>query len=240
MHKPPICHTTPRLELLREYAANASAAGTYTAADIGCDHAYLSILLASSNTCAKVIASDIATGPVDKARANIARFGMDSRIDLRQGDGLSALAIGEADTIIIAGMGGRVIADILHTHPQTAKSAQKLILQPMTYANHLRRYLYENGYAIAAEDLVMEDRRIYSVITVVAGNTPQFSEADTYLSPALLKSGSPLLEEFILRRLNETQKILAGLRQGNASDAEMSRYQQLAEDIQRLYKETII
>ena len=226
----PLCHTTPRLELLRKCAANANIA-----ADIGCDHAYLSILLASSNTCGKVIASDIATGPVDKARANIARFGMESRIELRQGDGLSALAPNEADTIIIAGMGGRVIADILEAHPQAAKSARKLILQPMTYASHLRRYLYENGYTITAEDLAKEDRRIYSVMTATSGVTPQFSETDTYISPALLKSGSPLLEDFILCILRETQKIFAGLQKGNAPESEILYYRRLAEDIQRIY-----
>ena len=222
-------HTTPRLELLCRCAASAQ-----TAADIGCDHAYLSILLISSGTCLRVIASDIATGPVDKARGNILRFGMNTQIELRRGDGLSTLAPAEADTIIIAGMGGRVIADILGAHPNIAKTA-KLILQPMTYASHLRRYLYENGYTVEAEDLVKEDRRIYSVITATAGGAAPFCEVDTYISPAVLENRSPLLAEFVLRRLSEMQKIAAGMKRGDVPEAETAYHQRLTDDMQKIY-----
>lgn len=226
---------------LRLQQLQASAAPSNVVADIGCDHAYLPILLIQNNICKKVIASDIAKGPLQKAAANIHRFNMTQKITVRKGMGLSTLEIGEADTIVIAGMGGNMIADILAADKKIAQSAQKLILQPMTTPHRLREYLYQNGYIILKEDLVKEDGRIYSIITTAWGQTPistnetplcgrtQFAhtpfESDKYISPALMAGGSALVGEFISKYIKESRKIINSL-QNSQNNKELLRYHQ--------------
>lgn len=138
-------------------------------ADIGTDHGLLPIFLCENRIASHVILCDINSGPLEKARENIARFGADLS-DLRQGDGLSCISPGEADTIIIAGMGGILIAGILCAGSDTARSAKRLVLQPRSKPEILRRFLRENGYFIIRESLVLERGDICQIITAVPQN----------------------------------------------------------------------
>ncbi|MBE7027225.1 MAG: SAM-dependent methyltransferase [Ruminococcaceae bacterium] len=129
------CHTTPRLDALLKILQNSKSV-----ADIGCDHAYLSILLARADENKKIIGADIKEGPLNRARENVERFGLSGRIELRLGDGLSPLKSGEVDTIVIAGMGALVISGILNEGAAIAKKADRLVLQPMSSAHELRSF----------------------------------------------------------------------------------------------------
>ncbi len=184
-----LCHSTPRLDLL---AALTAPYGVI--ADVGCDHAYLSVLLARQSK--RVIASDVAQGPCDKARENILRFGLEQQIDLRLGDGLSTLAPGEADAIVIAGMGGLVIADILAAGKSLLTESSRLFLQPMRADEDLRRFLYANGFVILSEHLVREDRRIYTILEVCLGEMESFTDFDCVFSPALRSAKPPLFSAY--------------------------------------------
>lgn len=203
-----LCHSTPRLELLVDLTKKYT-----TVADIGCDHAYLSILLARSGV--RVIASDVAQGPHDKAMENVARFGQENNIALRLGDGLLTLQPGEAEAIVIAGMGGLVIADILTAGKHLLSGETRLFLQPMRADEDLRRYLYENGFEILAEHLVREERRIYTVLEVCLGRTGEFDAFDCAFSPALRQAKPPLFSEYYAWK----KRILEGIVQ-NAAQAE--------------------
>lgn len=173
-----LCHSTPRLELLADLTKKYTSV-----ADIGCDHAYLSILLARSGV--QVIASDVAQGPHDKAMENIARFGLEDKIALRLGEGLLTLKPGETEAIVIAGMGGLLIAEILSAGRHLIAQNTRLFLQPMRADEELRKYLYENGFVILAEHLVREQRRIYTIMEVCLGKTERFDGFDCAFSPAL-------------------------------------------------------
>lgn len=200
-----LCHSTPRLELLVDLTKKYT-----TVADIGCDHAYLSILLARSGV--KVIASDVAQGPHDKAMENVARFGQEKNIALRLGDGLLTLQPGEAEAIVIAGMGGLVIAEILSAGKHIISKETRLFLQPMRADEDLRKYLYENGFEILAEHLVREERRIYTILEVQLGCTGAFDIFDCAFSPALRHKKPPLFSEYYAWK----KRILEGIVQDTA------------------------
>lgn len=214
------CHTTPRLDTLVKVVGSSKVL-----ADIGCDHAYLPILLVRSGNAQKVIASDTAAGPINKARLNIYRFGLQDRIELRCGDGLKTLRPGEADTIVIAGLGGRTIAKILSDGADVAAKSDRLILQPMTDDTELRRYLYQNGFSITHEHLVKEKNRFYNIIVAVYEPTRIYSDFDCYVSPALLKSGSNMLLEYLEKKRHQLENILSSLTRSSRTD-ELSRHYQ--------------
>lgn len=202
-----LCRTTPRLEALYQLACRYSSI-----ADIGCDHAYLPILLAQRNPTCHIIAADVREGPLKKATANVMRFGLSDRIELRLGNGLSCLKKGEADAIVMAGMGGTLIAELLDAQAELARSASALILQPMSSSYDLRKYLYLNGYSIVEEQLILEGVKWYCVMLVVHScKTQSFNEFDCYISPAMKKNEPELFRRYFNKRFAEINKIVTQL-----------------------------
>jgi len=178
-------------------------------ADVGTDHAYIPILAISKGKCHKAIASDINRGPVDRAAKNINEHLMGDRIQTRLGPGLSVLREGEADTIVIAGMGGNMISDILSQDILKAKSAKTLILQPMTHQDVLRETLRNLGFKIIDEELVREDRRYYQIIKTTSGNGNTYrNKAEYILGLKLIEKKHPLLKEYITYNKEKLSKVL--------------------------------
>ncbi|MDD6255077.1 MAG: class I SAM-dependent methyltransferase [Eubacteriales bacterium] len=135
-------------------------------ADIGTDHGYIPIYLISSGITDRVILTDINEGPLTKAAANFEHYLPGFKPDLRIGDGLSAVSPGEADDIIIAGMGGILISKILARGSETASKAGMLILQPRNHSSSLRHFLRNNeNFTIVSEEIAVEDRRFCEIIT---------------------------------------------------------------------------
>lgn len=138
-------------------------------ADIGTDHAYLPIHLIKEGVCRSVIATDINTKPLAVAQKNIEKSGV-KNIELRLCDGLHNIKPDEVDTIIIAGMGGEVISGIINRCDWIKNSCYKLILQPMSRSEDLRKFLCENGFEILAEHGTEHAGRVYTVMEVVFNN----------------------------------------------------------------------
>ena len=136
-------------------------------ADIGTDHALLPIYLIESKIAKKVIASDIRRGPLSVARKNIKKSASGENIDLRFSDGLDEIGCEEVDTVIVAGMGGELIADIINRAKWLRNSKYKLLLQPMSSAMELRKFLSKNNFEIIEELAVLSVGRIYSIIEAV-------------------------------------------------------------------------
>lgn len=133
-------------------------------ADIGTDHAYLPIWLVKKGVIQKAIAADINMGPLQKAAFNIRRYNVGKQVDARLSDGLELIFPNEADDIVIAGMGGELIADIIEKAPWLKDVQKHLILQPMTSAPELRTYLTEHGFAVKQEQAVQDGDHIYTVM----------------------------------------------------------------------------
>lgn len=175
-------------------------------ADIGTDHAYLPVYLVKNGISPKVYACDIADGPLKNAAANIERLSADG-IEIRKGAGLDAVSPGEADTFVIAGMGGDMIIDIISSSPWIRDPAYELILQPMTSVGEVRKYLCENGFFVSDERAVRSAGRVYTVIKAVCTGLKQPCEPLFYYIGRL---GENMGEDEIIY-IKRERRILAGL-----------------------------
>lgn len=135
-------------------------------ADIGTDHAYLPVFLVKEKIASHVFACDVSDGPLENARTNIEKSKVDG-VTLRKGDGLSAVKPFEADTFVLAGMGGDLICKILTDAPWIRNSRYELILQPMTSVEDLRFFLCKNGFSVVSERAVRSAGRIYTVMKAI-------------------------------------------------------------------------
>lgn len=139
-------------------------------ADIGCDHGYVAMELVRSHICEHVIAMDINHGPLELAKSNIRDYGMQDYIETRISDGTQALALKEANGIICAGMGGRLIMNIVARDFTLVKNMQELILQPQSEVEEVRKFLRDEGFSIVKEDMICEDGKYYPMMRVVSAD----------------------------------------------------------------------
>lgn len=135
-----------------------------TVADIGTDHAYLPVWLVRSGKTPFALAADLREGPLANAQANIEKNGVSDKIKTVLSNGLDRIDENDADDIVIAGMGGELIANIIDRAPWLKNNDKHLILQPMTKADILRRYLCENGFAVVREKACVSLGKCYCVM----------------------------------------------------------------------------
>jgi len=133
-------------------------------ADVGADHAYLVCHLVARGHCPRGYACDVAPGPLERSKSTIAACGLGDRVRAVLTDGLRGLPMEEIDDIVIAGMGGELIAAILERAPDAGEPDKLFLLQPMTRAEHLRRALYTQGFALKDEHAVESGQFVYTVM----------------------------------------------------------------------------
>lgn len=198
---------TPRLDLILQHITGNSVA------DIGTDHAYIPIRLSENGV--RVIATDIRQGPLDMAKAHIEKHGCD--VELRLGPGLAPIKAGETENIVIAGMGGEMIINILSADEEKARQSL-LILQPMNSQYELRRFLYNNGYDIVCEDLATEGFKVYNLIVAKSGNSAiPTRDIDLHLPKSLYTH--PHFSALLQKKKREFSKIYKGLSASQSADA---------------------
>lgn len=190
---------TPRLEMILRHAEGKSCA------DIGTDHAYVPIKLKERGV--HVIATDIRKGPLEMAAKNAKKHGCD--IELRLGGGLSPLSPGEAECIIIAGMGGEMIEKIIAEDMAVARESL-LILQPMNGQRELRQFLAENDFHIICEDIAVEGFKVYNLMKVQSGGCDIYEDELELHLPRSLYS-HPLFGALLAKKKREFSKIAEGL-----------------------------
>lgn len=165
-----------------------------TAADIGCDHAYVAIALIQQNKARKVLACDVRQGPLEIARKNIEEAGCTEQIELRLGDGLYPVKEKEADTVIIAGMGGDLIISILQNR---LHEFERFILSPQSELDRVRHFLHENDMRITDEHMVCEDGKYYTVMEVEQGTERYQEEYEYVYGRCLLQRKDDELKAFL-------------------------------------------
>jgi tRNA (adenine22-N1)-methyltransferase len=191
-------------------------------ADIGTDHGYIPIYTTLNGISKSAIASDINEGPLMTAEKNIWQNGLSDRIDVRLGGGLSVLKRGEADVIVIAGMGGNLIVDIIERHVEIARNAKFLVLQPVQYPEVLRVYLVNSGFNIIDEDLVKDEGKYYQIIKATNEKIePYNKEVYYHIGAKLIEKNHPLLKEYINYKLRILNNILSQI-----SDSQHEKYQE--------------
>ena len=204
--------------------------------DVGTDHGYIPIYLVKNNIASKVIASDINKEPLKKAKINASLDGVLDKIDLRLGGGLSPLNNKEANAVIIAGMGGNLIRDILENDLDKVKNLDYLILQPAQNPEVLRKYLYNNNYEILEEDICLDENKYYEIFKIKYKKGDYISLDDIFyeISPNMLSKKLPLLKSYIESKIQKNKKVMEFI----VDDTEhaIERKNELKEKNQRLEK----
>lgn len=192
-----------RLSAIKDMVPNNSIV-----ADVGTDHGYIPVYLIENKISKKVIGTDISKGSLDKIIDLVRSLDLEDKIESRLGNGLDVIKPYEVDTLIVAGMGGLLIKDILEKSKKTTESINNFILQPMVGAKELRKYLIDNNFKIVDEDLVLEDNKYYEII--FAKKEKSYMEKDIYyeISKILLDKNHPLIKDFIQYKINKAEKII--------------------------------
>lgn len=226
---------TERLQTIADYIKNEEGI-----ADIGTDHGYLPLYLLEKNHKRKVIFTDVNEGPLTKSRNIIQTRYPDSDLgnyDMRLGDGLVPLKAGEVHAVVIAGMGGILITEIMGYNLDKTRSFSKFILQPRTAADKLRKWLVDNDFYISDENLVYENGRICEIIVVdtqsTRKNTEFTDELDYEFSPILINKKTPIIKEWI-EKLIKTDKQIKKSIQSSGGEESRKKLEQIIKRLEKL------
>lgn len=203
----------------------------FAIADVGCDHAYISIALIQRSIADKVIAMDVREGPLQIATENVKTAELEDKIDLRLSDGLEGLSPGEVDSVIIAGMGGLLIRDILEGGKHILACEKKrpvLILQPQSDLQEVRIFLYDHAYHIVREKMLIDEGKYYTIIKAepcsqaeADRESKEYTKADWLYGNCNLKQRNEVLHTFLQKEcaaLEEIHSKLSGLVKREESD----------------------
>ena len=201
-------------------------------ADIGTDHAYLPVYLYGIGHIRGAIASDINDKPLMSAKAHIAAYGAEQGVATLLCDGLAGIEAYAPEDITVFGMGGELIARILEDAPFVKDPRIRLILQPMSRAEDLRRYLAEQGFAIMGESLCAEGQRIYQIICAeYDGRTREISVIEALLGKENIQRGGELFSTLLGQKKRIFENILAG----KTSSGEPTEYEkEILSEIEKL------
>ena len=204
-------------------------------ADIGTDHGFVPIDLLAENIVPFAILTDINDGPLEKAKGNLERICiLPEFYDLRKGDGLDPVKNGEVSSIIIAGMGGETIVDILSWDVTKSKSYKRLILQPRKRAFELRQWLHENGFTIIHEKLVLEDGKICEIIVAEPGDDN--TENPNYYLPKLMYD-DPLFPKFLDEYIRKVKVVIDNMSNSSETESLKKTWQFRLEEAERIKNE---
>ena len=205
-------------------------------ADIGTDHAYLPIYLIKNNICTHAIASDVKPGPIRVANRNIMSHRLESKVETRMGSGLDTLKLGEADTIVIAGMGGTLLAQLLDEGKDKAQRAKNLVLQPMNDLDIVRKWLYNNGFKIYDEQMVDEGEKIYTVICAAFEKANHEAREEFYyhVGEWLIEKKDPLLNKYCKMKIRQLERVLKQLESMENNTSQVEYHSWLKSEYEKL------
>ena len=171
--------------------------------DIGCDHGLVSIYLAINKQNISIIASDINQNALDNAIKNINKYHLEDKIKVCLSNGLDNIN-DEIDTIIISGMGGHTIIDILTNNQEKLNTVNNIIIQSNNDIEYVRRKIVKLGYCISKEELILDKNIYYTVILFTKGKK-KYTNKEYYFGPILLKENSKI---FIEKKNKEYTKLV--------------------------------
>ncbi|MGT2716330.1 tRNA (adenine(22)-N(1))-methyltransferase [Streptococcus respiraculi] len=177
--------------------------------DVGSDHAYLPLFLVEKGVISYAIAGEVVQGPYQSALQNVADSRYKDCIEVRLANGLAAFD--EADqmtAITIAGMGGRLIADILEAGKDKLGQIERLILQPNNREDDVRTWLEAHDFQLIAESILEEHGKFYEILVAEQGKQ-SLTALEKRFGPHLLKELSPVFQQKWNREVDKIQHALA-------------------------------
>lgn len=194
-----------RLEAVASYVPQGARL-----ADVGSDHAYLPLFLVEQGRIAFAVAGEVVQGPYQSALQNVEQAGQSDKISVRLANGLAAVELADqVSTVTIAGMGGRLIADILEAGKDKLVSVERLVLQPNNREDDVRRWLVTNDFQLVTEEILEENDKIYEILVAEKGKS-DLTEDQLRFGPYLLEEQS---ETFQKKWLKELDKLTYALEQ---------------------------
>ena len=223
-------HLSPRLA-----AVAAAVPKNARLADIGSDHAYLVGYLCKNNQIHTAVIGEVAQGPLDNVTQEVRRQGLTDHVALRLADGLMAIEADDHITaVVIAGMGGALIEQILSAGAKRLSGQERLILQPNTDEPLVREWLIRNSYTIVSEAIVQEGKHFYEVIVAERGQTT-FSASDRRFGPYLRHEKTPAFVAKWTQESVRAQQVLERLAAAGKQNSDDYHYwQQSVNDIQEI------
>lgn len=223
------------MELSKRMYAVASLVTTGNRiADIGTDHAYIPIFLIQKQHIPSAIAMDVNDGPLMRATEHIREYALEDRIETRLSDGFQELKAGEADTAIIAGMGGNLVIRILKEHWNITCSLKECVLQPQSEIAKVRAFLLEEGFLFIEEDMALDDEKYYPMMKVVPPsqkrNPEVWTETQLRFGKLLLEKQHPVLYQYLQREERIHRQILKSLESKDGERIEQ-RKRELEEEL---------
>lgn len=200
--------------------------------DVGCDHGYLPVYLLLNKKIPGAVAADVRKGPLSRAEEHISQYGLEAYIETRLSDGLSAIAPGEGDTLVIAGMGGPLMERILTEGKAVRETFQEMILQPQSDIPHFRHFIREEGWEIVKEEMILEDGKFYPIMKVLPvkkENMEKWTKEEEMFGKHLLAGKHPVLKQYLERELRIRNEILERLSNVSKGTAE-ARMQEVKEE----------
>ncbi len=192
-----------------------------TVADIGTDHGYVPIALHKKNRITKALACDINKGPLEKAEKNIKAENAQNIIETRLGNGLVPINPKEVESIVIAGMGGILMVDILQQSPQVVDSARELILSPHSDIDLVRRKLHDMGFLIEEERIVKEEEKYYPILRAIHGQQKYQREIEYLYGKILLDRKDSVLLEMLIEQERKMEQVYARLSKVNTKNSNL-------------------
>lgn len=189
-------------------------------ADIGTDHAYLPAYLIINGISERALACDLRKGPLSNAAKTVEQYNLQDKITLRLSDGFDEIEPFEADDFIICGMGGTLMTELVSRAYWLKDKSKRLILQPQSHGEDIRKYLCENGFEILCEDACSDDGKLYFAFAAeYTGRIKDYSEAYYYYG-RLPECGKPEAKQYLEKILNHLKiKLDAARSHGSAEDA---------------------
>ena len=182
-------------------------------ADIGTDHAYIPIYLVEQGVCKKAIAMDVNPGPLERAREHILASGLSEQIVTRLSDGLAKLSENEADTYVIAGMGGPLMVSILARRMDLLQKGKTLVLQPQSEIGEVREFLIHNHYKIIREEMFYDMEKTYVAMkAIISKESITYTKTQYIFGKLLLENLNPVLFEYLQKQKEVYEKLVIKLK----------------------------
>lgn len=205
-------------------------------ADIGTDHAYIPIFLYKNNKIKSGIACDTSKGSLQKAKDNIKKYNLQGKIQTRLGNGLEKISLQDnVDTVIIAGMGGMLMIDILEKGKYILENVKELILQPQKDIDKVREYLHKNNFKIIDDEMLKDDGKYYTIIKSIKGKEDILYKKEEYVFGRFeINNKCQILKEYIEDQLYKMEIVLKNIKETNIQNRILE-----IEDNIKTYKEVL-
>lgn len=180
-------------------------------ADIGCDHGFTLIYLLLEKKASAGIAMDIHDGPLQRVREHVKEHGLEGQIQIRKSDGTGNLQTGEADTIVISGIGGALMERILRERTEVTQSVGELVLSPQSEIYKVRHALHDLDFRIVSEDMVFDMGKYYTILRCERGEEHYSSEVEYTYGKCLIADRNPVFIRFLQKEKNKMETLLGSM-----------------------------